>query len=109
MKFCKSCGGSGSFFGGPNPIRFATCIVCRGHGTTIPFMVGNIRMHNLGSAGEAQSFLVSDFPAGALMAHAMHRAGIFSSITQARKNGWDKPIEKGTFVVTKKKIQIILK
>lgn len=29
------------------------------------------------------------------MAHIMHAAGIFKSIGQARKNGWNKPIEDG--------------
>lgn len=30
-----------------------------------------------------------------IMAHIMYAAGIFSSVSQARKNGWDKPIPKG--------------
>jgi len=29
------------------------------------------------------------------MAHIMHNIGLFKSITQARKNGWDKPIPEG--------------
>lgn len=29
------------------------------------------------------------------MAHVMFQAGSFSSISQARKNGWDKPIPDG--------------
>ena len=29
------------------------------------------------------------------MAHIMHAAGIFPSISQARKNGWDKDIPYG--------------
>ena len=29
------------------------------------------------------------------MAHIMHNIGLFKSITQARKNGWDKPIPFG--------------
>lgn len=29
------------------------------------------------------------------MAHLMHMAGCFPSITQAKKNGWDKPVQKG--------------
>jgi len=29
------------------------------------------------------------------MAHLLHMAGCFPSITQAKKNGWDKPIKKG--------------
>ncbi len=30
-----------------------------------------------------------------IMAHIMHAAGIFPSVGQARKNGWDKPIPDG--------------
>lgn len=30
-----------------------------------------------------------------IMAHLLHHIGIFKSITQARKNGWDKPIPAG--------------
>jgi len=38
------------------------------------------------------------------MAHVMHKAGAFPSVTQARKNGWDKPIPKGfTHIVSGKK------
>ena len=28
-------------------------------------------------------------------AHILHNVGIFKSITQAKKNGWDKPIPEG--------------
>lgn len=48
----------------------------------------------------------SELPDNALMAHVMAKANIFPSIGQARKNGWDKPLELGTFIVTKKKIRI---
>jgi hypothetical protein len=30
-----------------------------------------------------------------LMAHILFSCSIFPSVTQARKNGWDKPIPKG--------------
>jgi len=40
------------------------------------------------------------------MAHVMAKAGIFSSVNQARKNGWDKPIELGRWAVGKQKTQI---
>lgn len=48
----------------------------------------------------------TELPEGALMAHVMAAAGIFPSISQARKNGWDKPLTKGLFTVTKKRIRI---
>ena len=34
------------------------------------------------------------------MAHIMHKAGIFPSISQARKNGWDKAIPDGFTIKT---------
>jgi hypothetical protein len=40
-----------------------------------------------------------------LMAHIMAELKIFPSVGQARKNGWDKPLELGDFSVTKKKIR----
>ena len=51
---------------------------------------------------------MTDFPDNALMAHAMAKAGIFKSISQARKNGWNKPIEKGEWTVTKRKIKVTI-
>lgn len=40
-----------------------------------------------------------------LMAHVVAEMGIFPSVGQARKNGWDKPLELGDFSATKKKIR----
>ena len=39
-----------------------------------------------------------------IMAHILHKAGIFPSVSQARKNGWNKPIPEGFnfFTVGKK-------
>lgn len=47
---------------------------------------------------------------GWIMAHLLHHAGLFPSVTQAKKNGWDKPIPSGfdMFVVGKKKITITI-
>lgn len=52
------------------------------------------------------TFKMSDFPDGTLMAHIIHKAGLFPSVSQARKNGWDRPIEVGTWSLTKKKIRV---
>jgi hypothetical protein len=43
-----------------------------------------------------------------IMAHIMHKAGIFPSVSQARKNGWNKPIPEGFnhFIVGKLKRNI---
>jgi hypothetical protein len=35
-----------------------------------------------------------------IMAHILHAADIFPSISQARKNGWNKPIPKGFTMLT---------
>jgi hypothetical protein len=42
------------------------------------------------------------------MAHVMHIAGIFASVSIARKQGWNKPIAKGMseFTVGKNKTKI---
>ncbi len=40
------------------------------------------------------------------MAHVMAHLKWFSSVSQARKNGWDKPVEKGIFKVAKKQLEI---
>ena len=30
-----------------------------------------------------------------VLAHLMHRANLFSSVSEARRNGWDKPVPTG--------------
>ena len=59
-------------------------------------------------AAPAQVFKLSDFAdvKNPMMAHVMAKAGIFTSISQARKNGWDKPLVEGEWTVTKKKLRI---
>ena len=46
-----------------------------------------------------------------ILAHVMHAAGVFPSITSARKNGWNKPIPPGLSEFTigklKKKVWIL--
>ncbi len=43
-----------------------------------------------------------------IMAHVMHKAGIFPSVSQARKNGWNKPIPEGFnhFIIGKLKREV---
>ena len=45
-----------------------------------------------------------------IMAHILHKSGIFRSVTEARKNGWDKPIEPGYthLQIGKKKLNIYI-
>tara|TARA_R110000823_G_scaffold124030_1_gene250291 strand:+ start:227 stop:526 length:300 start_codon:yes stop_codon:yes gene_type:complete len=44
------------------------------------------------------------------MAHVMHAAGIFPSVTAARKNGWNKPIPAGIWseFIGKRKVLVTL-
>ena len=44
------------------------------------------------------------------MAHIIHKAGIFPSVSQARKNGWNKPIPTGFshFIIGKKKREVFV-
>lgn len=39
------------------------------------------------------------------MAHVLALIGVFKSVNDAKRNGWDKPLELGEFCVTKKKIR----
>lgn len=47
-----------------------------------------------------------DLPSGATMAHVAAAVGIMPSVTQARKNGFDRPITLGLHVLTKKKVHV---
>jgi len=116
MKAClgnDGCDGTGKIFGGVHPLRFACCIRCRGTGFVSgePIKPAVIKMHSLGNTASTtgHTFTLTNFPNNALMAHVMAKAGIFPSISQARKNGWDKPIEVGVWNVTKKKIRVEVK
>lgn len=116
MKAClgdDGCGGTGSIFSGTKPFRWAWCILCKGTGfvTGAPIGPAEINMPNLGSTGSpTHTFKLSDFAdiKNPLMAHVMAKAGIFPSVGQARKNGWDKPLAAGEWTVTKKKIKIVV-
>lgn len=41
------------------------------------------------------------------LAHVLHDLGFFPSISAARKNGWDKPVEVGTFTFKRRSLVII--
>ena len=45
-----------------------------------------------------------------MLAHVMHVAGLFPSVTSARKNGWNKPIPNGfsEFTVGKGKKKVFI-
>lgn len=50
---------------------------------------------------------ILDLPENATMAHAAFKAGMFPSVSQARKNGWDRPLEVGTFKVGKRFFDVV--
>lgn len=116
MKACLSdegCSGTGFILGFVAPVTFASCILCKGTGFTHGAPIGprEIQVRVAGNVAKAQAntFKRADFPEHALMAHAMAKAGIFPSVSQARKNGWDKPMETGEWTVGKRKIKVIIK
>lgn len=61
-----------------------------------------------GPLGDDEEFILIED--GWLMAHIMHRVGIFPSVGQARKQGWDKPISEGFTMMTptKRKIPVTI-
>lgn len=103
------CKGSGSIvvFSNGKPVWF-DCPACGAERHVTAYGPSEIKMHSMGVGVKAEGFVFkrSEFPENALMAHVMAQAKIFPSVGQARKNGWDKPIEIGSWSVTKKKIQI---
>lgn len=64
----------------------------------------------LGPIDEDQSTVEFEINDKLRIAHFMAKAGIFPSVGQARKNGWDKPIPPGFshFVVGKMKSKITI-
>lgn len=50
-----------------------------------------------------KTFKLSDFDERALLAHVMAKAEMFKSVSEARKNGWNKPITKGDFLFKKRR------
>jgi hypothetical protein len=50
------------------------------------------------------------FSAGATMAHLMAEAGLFKSVGDAKRNGWDKPVPPGysQYRVGKRKVWIVV-
>lgn len=56
----------------------------------------------------AQVFRMSDFAEvrNPTLGHVMAAAGLFPSVGQARKNGFDEPLRVGEWTVTKKRIRI---
>ena len=64
----------------------------------------------LGPMSDGQDMIEFEIDDKLRIAHFMAQAGIFPSVGQARKNGWDRPIPDGFshFVVGKKKSKITI-
>jgi hypothetical protein len=60
--------------------------------------------------GPLENQEINVFDENSNMSHIMFTAGIFPSVSQARKNGWNKPIPNGfsEFVVGKRKTKITI-
>ena len=58
----------------------------------------------------ATGFIFQWFTEKETMAHIMHRIGAFESVSQARKNGWNKPIPLGftMMIYGKRKIPLTI-
>ena len=65
-------------------------------------------MMGFDDCGEGDNIMIED---GWMMAHIMHRIGMFPSVGIARKNGWNKAIPKGfsewTVGKSRKKVWIL--
>lgn len=63
----------------------------------------------LGPVNENQEQVFISFE-NKILAHLMKEAGIFPSISEARRNGWNKPIPSGFsyFIVGKKRSSIAI-
>lgn len=65
-------------------------------------------MHSFASTGTMlQSVSISEFPEGSLMAHACAKLGLFKSVSEARKNGWNKPLAVGEYKVGKRQFRVM--
>ena len=51
---------------------------------------------------------LSELPPNPTTAHVAVALGIFPSITQARKNGWNEPLVPGEFEFTKKRKRVLI-
>jgi hypothetical protein len=53
-----------------------------------------------------RKFSISELVPGATMANIVVLLGLFPSLSQARKNQWDKPLTLGVHSLTKKKVLV---
>lgn len=95
---CRHCGGSGSWW---MQGEYVSCFTCGGAGLlglrNSPFGPVEIiiKMPKSLVLPGAHPFSMADVE-GKLLAHLVVEIGLFSSVSQARKNGWDIPCSIGT-------------
>lgn len=87
-----------------------TCHICNGKGVSKVFDNSKpIVMHvpdNLGQVkGQVWEFTQAEFPT---MAHVAAHIGVFKSVNEARKNGWNKPVTVGKHFFKKKTIMVTI-
>ncbi len=107
---CNLCKGSGSLVS-LSPMQWWDCPKCSGHGATTQFGPAVIRSNSAGISKSVtnQIFKISELePNETTLAHVMAKAGMFKSTSEARKNGWDRPVEPGDFPFKKKQVTITI-
>lgn len=113
MKICQKCKGSGNKFVSVRPFIIKPCNKCGGKGLKhIP--EGWIRNHTIMTKVKdntnKNATLNFDFEEwkDKTMAHIMVESGIFKGVNEAKKNGWNKPVEKGEFFLKKRRTTIVI-
>lgn len=87
--------------------KWITCPNCSGTGVINPIFPAAIKIHmNAKSESNVKIIKVSELPENATMANIAVLLEIFPSLTQARKNGFDRPITLGKHTLTKRKIEV---
>jgi len=115
IMICFCCKGTGALFTRQlNKNEWFNCFICNTNGireepigertikTNIPERDFGTFFQDRNDVPIIQS---KDFE-GKMMAHIMAHIKFFPSVTQAAKNGWNKPIECGRFKVGKKEVII---
>ncbi len=105
---CNLCKGSGSLVS-LSPMQWWDCPKCSGRGAITQLGPAEIRTNSSGINRSVanQTFKISELePNETTLAHVMAKAGLFKSISEARKNGWDRAVEPGDFPFKKKQVTI---
>lgn len=54
----------------------------------------------------AKIFSLTEFPSQSMLAHVMVKAKLFETVSDARRNGWGKPIQTGEWIVGKLRYRV---